>query len=450
MRVHLIAIGGAAMHNLALALHQRGCRVTGSDDEIFEPSRSRLKHAGLLPAAIGWDPTRIDPGLDAIIVGMHARVDNPELLRARELGLRIYSFPEFLFEQTRLKQRVVVGGSHGKTTVTALILHILRHAGWPFDYLVGSQVHGFETMVGLDDGARIAVFEGDEYLSSPVDRRPKFHVYRPTIALINGIAWDHANVFPTPYQYEEQFRVFASLVEPGGTVIYNQTDPAVLQVLDRVQPEVEVFGFGMPGYRVRNGVFYLHFDGEWLPLQLLGQHNMLNVAAAVAVCRQLGVPNLSIASALPRFQGASRRLECIHRNEETAVFLDFAHAPSKVRATVTALREAFPERPLLAILELHTFSSLRADFIGHYRGTLAGAEAAVVFADPHTFEQKGLPHLNPDQIRQAFGREDLLVTGSPDELEAALACLLPGARLILFMSSGSFGGFDPRKIAGDQ
>ena len=197
MNVHLIAIGGSAMHNMAIAMHKKGFNVTGSDDEIFEPSKTRLAKLNLLPAKEGWDTNNIHKGIDAVILGMHARADNPELLKAQELGLKIYSYPEYIYEQTKDKTRIVIGGSHGKTSITAMILHVLNYHKVDCDYMVGAQLDGFDTMVKLTKEAKIAVIEGDEYLSSPIDRRPKFHLYKPNIAILSGIAWDHINVFPT-------------------------------------------------------------------------------------------------------------------------------------------------------------------------------------------------------------------------------------------------------------
>ncbi len=449
MRTHFVAVGGAVMHNLALALHRKGLTVTGSDDEIFDPARGRLDSAGLLPAAPGWDPSRVHNGLDAIIVGMHARADNPELRRAQELGLRIYSFPEYVYEQTRDKQRIVIGGSHGKTTITALILHVLRSAGRRFDYLVGAELDGFETMVGLTEDAELAVFEGDEYPSSPLDRRPKFLLYRPHIALISGIAWDHINVFPTFPDYVDQFRQFRESIEPGGLLIFNREDPRVKSLAGELRKDVEAVGYTTHPYRVSEGRFELLTDAGRTPVHLLGRHNMENIAAARAVCRRMEIADRHFYGAVSEYRGAARRLTLLEAAASSRVYLDFAHSPSKVRATTLALREAFPDRRLVACLELHTFSSLNASFLREYHGALAPADRALVYFDPHTLESKSLPPLGTERVRSAFGRDDLEVLNDRDTLEALLRSLDWTATSLLLMSSGNFSGIDLRRLAAE-
>lgn len=447
MRVHFIAVGGAAMHNLAIALHERGDRVTGSDDEIFEPSKSRLAGKGLLPPAMGWDPARISPDIDVVILGMHARAENPELVRACELGLQVSSFPEFLYEQTCDKCRVVVGGSHGKTTVTALVMHVLRTLNRRFDYLVGSQIEGFETMVGLSNDSQVAVFEGDEYLASALVRLPKFHLYRPHIGLINGIAWDHINVFPTEEGYIHQFKIFSQMIEKGGSLIYYRQDPLVCQIVEELRSDISAIGFGVHPYRVENGSFLLETTSGPIPVGLFGRHNMQNIAAAREICETLEISEGDFYAAVRGFRGAARRLQLIGKGESTSVYLDFAHAPSKVRATTDAVRELWPERSLCACLELHTFSSLDNRFLPQYAKSLDSADRAFVYFDPATIERKKLPPVSKRQVELAFEHPHLVVVTGINELVAELERLDLSDSSLLLMTSGSFGGLDFQNLS---
>ena len=448
MRVHFIAIGGAVMHNLALALQSKGMTVTGSDDEISEPSRSRLAAAGLLPSSPGWHPERITGELDAVILGMHARADNPELLRARSLGIRIFSFPEFMYDQTRDRLRVVIGGSHGKTTITSLIMHVLRTCGRTFDYLVGAQLDGFSTMVGLNQDSRLAVFEGDEYLTSALDPRPKFLLYRPNIAVISGIAWDHVNVFPTWELYRRQFEDFVRSLEPDAVLVFNQEDQEVGRLLGRLQGPSRRIGYATLPYRVdEEGRFRLDTDQGLIRVSLLGRHNMQNLGAARAVCRELGISDPEFYEAVGCFQGAARRLTLLASNETAAVYLDFAHSPSKVMATTRAVKEAFPSRHLVACLELHTFSSLTSDFLSQYRGSMGEADEALVYFDPDAVRHKKLDPLEPDRIRQAFDIAGLRVFDKLDVLVGHLKNLSWHNSTLLLMSSGTFSGLDTTALA---
>lgn len=443
-RVHLIAVGGAVMHNLALALHAQGLTVTGSDDEIFDPARTRLQAVGLLPATEGWDENRVTPDLDAVIVGMHARADNPELLRARALGLPVYSFPEFVYEQARNKQRIVIGGSHGKTTITAMILHVLRFHNRPFDYLVGAQLAGFERMVQLTEEAPIIIIEGDEYLASPLDPRPKFHLYHHHIGVISGIEWDHINVFPTEENYREQFRIFATQTPKAGALIYDRDDEAAQEVCVPSNPDVTYVGYTTHEHVVRDGVTYLITKKEEeVPLRVFGDHNLRNLSAAREVCKLLGVKSRDFTDAIRSFGGAARRLELVSETATSRVYRDFAHAPSKVRATTRSVQHQFPDRKLLAVLELHTFSSLNPAFLPNYAGALDAATEAVVYFNPHVLEHKRLPPLDPAAVRAAFQRADLTVLTSRPELEAWLRARLPLQHTtLLLMSSGTFEGLD--------
>ena len=440
-RVHFIAIGGSAMHNLAIALHQQGFEVTGSDDEIFEPSRTRLHNLGLLPARLGWDAQSITKDLDAVILGMHARADNPELQRAKELGIPVFSYPAYFYEQTKDKTRVVIGGSHGKTTITSMIVHVLRAAGVDFDYLVGAQLEGFDCMVRLGAKSSIAVIEGDEYLASTLEPVPKFHLYKPDIALVSGIAWDHVNVFKTFQSYVDQFGIFMDLIEPGGKLIYCAEDPVVVELADarKGRSEVAQVPYGVPPHVICDGATVLLTAHGEIPLKVFGKHNLMNLEGARNVCHQLGIGDQEFYSAIGSFTGAAKRLEKL---AEHGVFKDFAHSPSKLKATVDAVREQFPGRKLIACMELHTFSSLSENFLDQYAGCMDAADRALVFYDPHAVQLKRLPPVPIDRIRSAFKRDDLNVLTDPIALMGAVRKDTGDAGVLLMMSSGNFGGID--------
>ena len=448
--IHLIAVGGSIMHNLALALHRRGAHVTGSDDEIFEPAKGRLAAAGLLPAHEGWDAARITPDLSAVIVGMHARPDNPELLRAQELGLKIYSFPEYIYEASRDKQRIVIGGSHGKTSITACILHVLRFHGRKFDYAVGAQLAGFDLMVQLTDDAPIIIIEGDEYLSSPVDRRPKFHLYQHHIGVISGISWDHINVFPTEEIYREQFRIFADMTPKAGVLIYDRDDEQVQLVSVPTSPDVTYIGYGPHENVIRDGRTYLlNKRDEEVPVQVFGEHNLRNISAAKEVCKQLGIKGKDFFRAVATFPGAARRLELVREGATSVVYKDFAHAPSKLKATATALKKQFPKRRLVACLELHTFSSLNPAFLPQYAHCFDAPDVAVVYFNPHVLAHKRLPPLAAATVAEAFQRPDIKVITDSAELAAFLREQAWANANLLLMSSGTFDGLDLAGLAAE-
>ncbi len=447
MRVHLIAIGGSAMHNLALALQEKGYEVSGSDDEVFEPSRSRLAAKGLLPSEMGWNPSRIEPCIDAVILGMHARQDNPELLRAMELGLKIYSYPEYLYAQNANRKRVVIGGSHGKTTITSMIMHVLRCAGIDFNYLVGAQLEGFDTMVRLSDSASVAVLEGDEYLASPIDRRPKFHLYHPHIAVISGIAWDHINVFPTFQLYVEQFERFMQLIEPGGTLIYSADDATLSDCVNRLSLSVETVPYAAFPSTISDHVTYLLHNAESVPLRIFGTHNMQNLRAAYEVCSRLGVDDNLFFQAVRSFRGAARRLQTLAETDRSTVFLDFAHSPSKLGATLKAVKAQYPGRQLVACMELHTFSSLNSHFLQEYRHTMQGADKAFVYFNPHTLEHKKLPPISATAVQQAFGDPFPEVFTDSKALVARLETIAWRDTNALLMTSGNFDGVDLPSLA---
>ncbi|THD69906.1 peptidoglycan synthetase [Robertkochia marina] len=446
MRVHFIAIGGSAMHNLALALHEKGYQVTGSDDAIFEPSRSRLEAKGLLPEQIGWFPEKITNQLDVVILGMHAREDNPELLAAREMGLKVYSYPEFLYEQSKNKTRVVIGGSHGKTTITSMILHVLHYHGVDVDYMVGAQLEGFDTMVKLTDSNEFIVLEGDEYLSSPIDRRPKFHLYKPNIALLSGIAWDHINVFPTWDNYVEQFRIFIDSIVKGGSLTYNQEDTTLHEIVQASENTIRKIGYTTPEYFVEDGETYLETNEGPMPVEVFGRHNLNNLAGAKWICQHMGIDEDEFYEAIGSFKGASKRLEKLAEKNGSVIFKDFAHAPSKVQATTNAVKEQYPNKTVLACLELHTYSSLNTDFIKEYKSALDRADRAVVFYSPDAVALKKLDPIAPADIKEAFGRTDLEVFTDPDAFKEFLLNTSLRDTALLLMSSGNYGGLNLESI----
>lgn len=439
-KVHFIAIGGSAMHNLAIALHRKGYEVTGSDDEIFEPSRTRLKNEGILPDEIGWHPEKLDDSYESVILGMHARIDNPELIRAQELGIKVYSYPEYLYEQSKDKTRIVIGGSHGKTTITSMILHVMRQAGVETDYMVGAQLEGFDVMVRLSETAKYMVIEGDEYLTSPIDRVPKFHKYHPHIAVISGIGWDHVNVFPTFDSYLEQFRIYVDTIENGGSLIFDNNDVEAKKIA--ANSKVATYGYDIHQYLTDGESSYLLFNDKKIKIQVFGEHNMKNINAAYHVCKQIGIDDVTFYQAISSFKGASRRLELLFENKENnnLIFRDFAHAPSKVLATVKALREQYPERFLMIVFELHTYSSLSEVFIDHYKNCLDNCDKAVVFYDPHAVAIKKLDMMTDDRIVEGFARKDIRVVHSKAELLDVLNDVQKENVVGGFMSSGDFNG----------
>ena len=442
MRVHFIAIGGAAMHNLALALKYKGYEVTGSDDVIYEPSKSRLEQEGLLPQAFGWYPQKITRDLDAVILGMHAKADNPELVMAQELNVRIYSYPEFLYEQSKEKTRVVIGGSHGKTTITSMVLHVLNYHDIAVDYMVGAQLDGFDRMVHLTEHNDFIVLEGDEYLSSPIDRRPKFHLYQPNIALLSGIAWDHINVFPTYGNYESQFRIFVDSIVKGGSITFNAEDAALKHVVENSENTIRRFPYGTPSYEVHDGTTYLDTPEGPMPIGVFGAHNLSNLEGSKWICQQMGVDEADFYEAIATFTGASKRMEKIAENNNRVAFKDFAHSPSKVQATTTAVKEQYPDRKLIAVLELHTYCSLYAEFLKEYQGTLDNADKAIVFYSPDAVAIKKLEKVTEDQIAKAFNKKGLKIYTDPKGFQDYLLHQDFHESALLLMSSGNYGGLD--------
>jgi UDP-N-acetylmuramate: L-alanyl-gamma-D-glutamyl-meso-diaminopimelate ligase len=447
MKVHFIAIGGAVMHNLAITLQKKGYIVTGSDDEIFEPSRSRLASYGLLPEKYGWHSEKITHDIDTVILGMHAKPDNPELLMAIESGIKIMSFPEFLYEQTKNKKRIVVAGSHGKTTTTAMIMHVFKTLGVKYDYMVGSSVTGYETMVSLSDDSGIAVLEGDEYLTSALDKRPKFHLYMPDIAVLNGIAWDHMNVFPTFENYVDQFRIFVEKIESGGSLIYYAGDPEVKKIADSATGNIKKIPYKIHGHFRNKTGFYAATCNRTVPLKVFGEHNMQNLSAAKEACLAAGISEDDFYEAIQSFEGTSGRMQMLKENENGIFFYDFAHSPSKVKATVEAVAERYPDRAIIACFELHTFSSLNKDFIPFYKGTLDKATCAFVYFNPHQFALKSLPSLSKEAVKDAFSGQNLMVFDDSAGMFDCIKSMHFSSPVYLFMSSGDFDGCNLKSLS---
>lgn len=446
MNIHFISIGGSAMHNLALALHAKGDHITGSDDAIFEPSKSRLDAKGLLPKEMGWFANKITHDIDAIVLGMHAKIDNPELLKAQELGLKIYSYPEYLYEHSKNKTRVVIGGSHGKTTITSMILHVLDYHDIKVDYMVGAQLEGFDRMVHLTKENEFMIIEGDEYLSSPIDLRPKFHLYKANIALLSGIAWDHMNVFPTFKNYVSQFEIFLDTMVKGGILIYNEEDDEVRKIAETTTNAIKKQAYKTPEYTIENGQVVLKTQEGDIPLEVFGKHNLQNLAGAKLICQSIGVSEEEFYEAISSFKGASKRLEKLAEGKSSVIYKDFAHSPSKVKATTNAVKEQYPNKKVLACLELHTYSSLNAEFLNLYQNALDAADEAVVFYSPNAVAIKKLKAISKEQIADAFQRDDLIIYTDPKAFKDFLFAQKLENTALLFMSSGNYGGLDLEEV----
>ncbi len=447
MKVHFIAIGGSAMHNLAIALQKKGYIVTGSDDEIFDPAKTKLEKYNLLPKQIGWNEDNINNDLDAVILGMHAKNDNPELLKAQKLGLKIYSYPEFLYEMSKDKTRIVIGGSHGKTTITAMILHVMNKIQIDADYMVGAQLEGFEVMVKISEKTKYMVLEGDEYLTSPIDLRPKFHLYKPNIALISGIAWDHINVFPTFEIYLEQFRIFCQRIEENGSLIYCNEDENVRNIAQTIRKDITKLPYGILPHRVENCSTKIIWQEKEYPIMVFGKHNLMNLYGAMLVCQQIGISNEDFLTSISSFKGASKRMELVKKNDSVAIYKDFAHSPSKLKATIDALKEQYPQRKLVAAMELHTFSSLTKEFLLQYKGAMDKADKAIVYFNPHTIAHKRLPEITPEQVFEAFGRKDIKVCMQSSQVIDTIKETKWENTNLLMMSSGNFDGISFNELA---
>lgn len=439
MNIHFIAIGGSAMHNLAIALRRKGHEITGSDDEILDPSKSRLAKEGILPKEIGWFPEKISSRLDAVILGMHAREDNPELLQAKTLDIPVFSYPEYLFEASKDKQRIVIAGSHGKTTITSMILHAAKNCGIQVDYMVGAQLEGYDCMVKISDDADFMLLEGDEYLSSPIDRRPKFHLYQPHVALISGIAWDHVNVFPTFENYIEQFRVFVDSIQLPGTLIYNQADDSLKTIVEIHRPGLVQIPYAVPTYDVLEDGVSLQYEGQAFPLRIFGDHNLQNLIGASHVARIMGIQPQDFFRAMSDFRGAGKRLQAVVEEPFFKMYKDFAHSPSKLKATLEAVRKQFPKLKLIACMELHTFSSLKKTFLPQYEGCMDAADSALVYFNPQVVEHKRLEMISKFDVLQGFG-SPLTVANETDEVLEFINGHVTANSVLLMMSSGNFDG----------
>ncbi len=447
MKIHFIAIGGAVMHNLAIALHQKGYIITGSDDELFEPSRTRLRENNLLPDKTGWDPDRIHTGLDAVIVGMYARKNNPELKKAQELGIRIYSFPEYLYEQSKNKKRVVIGGSHGKSVITAMVMHVLLEQGIDFDYMLGCDIDGFDTTVKLSESAPFIILEGDEYLSSPLDRQPKFHQYYPHMTLLSGIAWDHMNVFRTFKSYQKQFQNFLKIATGGGKVFYYEGDPVLGEVVDKSHWSLLKIPYGAHPHRIEDERFVLETKYGSVPLSVFGRHYMQNIMGALLLCRELGVEEHQFYSSIQHFKGADRRQQLLASGNNRAIFLDYAQAPTTVKATIQAFKETYIDQKLITCLELHTFSSLNPEYLQQYKGTLDESDRAMVYYDPSLVKKYRLPALSPVILKEHFNKDDLVVYNDTEQLVNDLESPYDDSFILLIMTSGNFSGIDLNILA---
>lgn len=443
---HFIAIGGAAMHNLALALNDEGYKITGSDDEINDPSKSRLMAKGLLPEKIGWFPEKITTSLDAVILGMHARKDNPELLKAQELGVKIFSYPEFVYEATKNKTRIVIGGSHGKTSITSMILHVFKENNIASDFLVGAQLAGFNNMVKFSSSSKFAVIEGDEYLTSPIDLRPKFHLYHPNIALISGIAWDHINVFPTWENYVEQFKIFIDCIEPKGTLVYYKNDETLNSISEKASNCAKK-PYSVHPFEIEDNITFLVTPLGKLPVKIFGEHNLANLSGAKEVCLQCGISEVDFYRAIASFEGAAKRLQKIKENDSSVFYFDFAHSPSKLKATTKAVKDQYKNKKVIACMELHTFSSLKKEFLAHYEHAMDAADLPYVYFNPHTIEHKKLESINPEEVKAAFKNDKVKVFTESSKLMEELKKLKGDNVVFLMMTSGNFDGVKMEELA---
>ena len=448
MNVHFIAIGGSAMHNLAIALSRKGYKVSGSDDEIFEPSKTRLEKQGILPENIGWNADLIHSELDAVILGMHARADNPELQKAKELNIPVFSYPEYLYEQSKNKIRVVIGGSHGKTTITSMLLHAINKIGLNVDYMVGAQLEGYDCMVKLSEEAEIMILEGDEYLSSPIDRRPKFHLYKPNIAIISGIAWDHINVFPTFEHYIDQFDVFCQLIEPNGRLVYNLEDAEVLKLGEKFSARINTVPYKTPDFEPTETGTTLHYEGKDYPLSIFGPHNLQNLMGALRLGEAIGIQSENFLNAMQDFKGAGKRLQKVAEKDNFVMYKDFAHSPSKLMATTNAVKHQYQSRKVIACMELHTFSSLKKEFLPHYLNSMAKADVALVYYNPEVVKHKKLEAITNEQVLEGFGG-NVVVTNKTSEVLDFIYNQDISNSVLLMMSSGTFDGINYEELGNE-
>ena len=441
-RVHFIAIGGSVMHNLAITLKQLGYEVSGSDDKIYDPSKSRLEKYNLLPENLGWFPELIDKEIDFIVLGMHAKKDNPELLKALDLDCKIYSYPELIFEFSKSKTRITIGGSHGKTTVSSMILHVLDFYDIKVDYLLGAQIEGFENMVHITDDNEFILIEGDEYLSSPIDNSPKFHKYNSNIAVITGIAWDHINVFPSFENYISQFEKFIETITDGGVLVFNELDELVLDIVNKSEKTIRKIGYGKPNFEIVDGVTYVKTSEGDVPLKVFGDHNLSNLSAAKQICALMGVFDDEFFAAIASFKGASKRLETIYRDNNKIIIKDFAHSPSKLKATIDAVKNQFSNKNIIAVYELHTYSSFNQKFIKEYLNSMSSADKKIVYYDDEVLKIRSEFKINEKIIKDSFGSDDLIVISKKSMLEQSISKINLYNTVLLMMSSGNFSSID--------
>ena len=445
-KVHFIAIGGSVMHNLAITLKQLGYEVSGSDDKIYDPSKSRLEKQNLLPDKLGWNPNTIDEEIDFIVLGMHAKKENPELIRALELGCKIYSYPELIYEFSKTKTRIVIGGSHGKTTVTAMILHVLSFYNINIDYLLGAQIEGFEKMVNLTKSNEFILIEGDEYLSSPIDKSPKFHKYNSNIAVITGIAWDHINVFPSFENYVSQFEKFIESITDGGVLVFNSNDDLVTKIVNSSTKSIRKIQYSTVDHELINGTTYIKTSEGNIPLEVFGDHNLSNLCAAKQICSLLGVFDDEFYAAIANFKGASNRLETIYRDNFKIIIKDFAHSPSKLKASIDAVKKQFLNKNIIAVYELHTFSSFSKDFINEYYGTLSNADIKIIYYDKDVSGKRSEIEIDDKIIKVAFGSNDLKVISSKNILVKNILDNSFNNSVLLLMSSGNFSSLNVNSL----
>ena len=446
MQLHFIAIGGSAMHSLALAMHRLGHRVTGSDDAIFDPSKTKLEQANLLPDTLGWHPEKLNNEIDVVVLGMHAKADNPELIMAQALGLKIQSYPEFLASMCKEKSTVVVAGSHGKTTITAMVLHVLNYHGVSTDFMIGAPVPAVTETLSISDENDFILLEGDEYLSSAIDSQPKFLWYKPEIALISGIAWDHVNVFPTFEDYISQFEKFIYSIVEGGVLFYNEEDKELKSLVENCSHPVKKIPYGTPEHTLDNGITYLNTSEGSLPLSVFGTHNLMNLAGARWISQLMGVDVSDFYEAIPSFTGAAKRMERLAKGKTAILFKDFAHAPSKVSASAKAVKSQFSRHKIKVCLELHTYSSLDATFIKQYKDSLTAADEAIVFYDPEALKIKNRAPIDPDAIKKAFNHSSIVVITEAKVLQKELFEQEYVNYVLVMMSSGNFGDLDWEKL----
>ncbi len=435
------------MHNLAITLKQLGYEVSGSDDKIYDPSKSRLEKYNLLPENLGWFPELIDKEIDFIVLGMHAKKDNPELLKALDLDFKIYSYPELIFEFSKSKTRITIGGSHGKTTVSSMILHVLNFYNIKVDYLLGAQIEGFENMVHITDDNEFILIEGDEYLSSPIDNSPKFHKYNSNIAVITGIAWDHINVFPSFENYISQFEKFIETITDGGVLVFNELDKVVLDIVNKSEKTIRKIGYGKPDFEIIDGVTYVKTSEGDVPLKVFGDHNLSNLSAAKQICALMGVFDDEFFAAIASFKGASKRLETIYRDTNKIIIKDFAHSPSKLKATIDAVKNQFSNKNIIAVYELHTYSSFNQKFIKEYLNSMSSADMKIIYYDDEVLKKRGDFIINEKIIKDSFGSDDLIVISKKSVLEKSILKINLHNSVLLMMSSGNFSSIDMLSVA---